>query len=229
VTAKSVFICADHGLAVFYFLQSDILSVLLEAGIQVVVLTEDNSKDAIQTRFGHPGLTVEGLRIDKINAYRRQVSPTTQWWVNFLRRAGASNGTNLAVVDSYIQQVKSEAHSRRRLIFPIMESIAQTMRRSRSLRQVFMRYQNRFTSNIYADLFEKYKPDLVIAASPGFRLDRFLLREAAARNIPSAAAIISWDSSSSYGLPGAHVDWITCWSEIQKQELMIFLINFQVE
>lgn len=220
MTAKSVFICADHGLAVFYFLQSDILSVLLEAGIQVVVLTEDNSKDAIQTRFGHPGLTVEGLRIDKINAYRRQVSPTTQWWVNFLRRAGASNGTNLAVVDSYIQQVKSEAHSRRRLIFPIMESIAQTMRRSRSLRQAFMRYQNRFTSNIYADLFEKYKPDLVIAASPGFRLDRFLLREAAARNIPSAAAIISWDSSSSYGLPGAHVDWITCWSEIQKQELM---------
>ncbi|GAH03708.1 unnamed protein product, partial [marine sediment metagenome] len=38
--------------------------------------------------------------------------------------------------------------------------------------------------------------------------------------IPTAAAIFSWDSSSSYGLPGAEVDWITCWSEIQKGELI---------
>ena len=32
--------------------------------------------------------------------------------------------------------------------------------------------------------------------------------------------MISWDSSSSYGLPGAPVDWMTCWSEIQKRELV---------
>jgi hypothetical protein len=220
MAAKRIFICADHGLAVFYFLQSDIPNAILDAGVEVVILTEDNSKGAIQARFGQPGLTVEGLRIDEINAYRRQVSPTSQWWIDFLRRAGASNGTNLAVVDSYIQQVKSEAHARRRLIFPIMETVAHIMRRSRLLRQTFMRYQNSFTSDIYTDLFEKYKPDLVIAASPGFRLDRYLLREAAAHNILSAAAIISWDSSSSYGLPGAQVNWITCWSEIQKRELM---------
>ena len=60
----------------------------------------------------------------------------------------------------------------------------------------------------------------MIAGSPGFRQDRYLLREAASRRIPTAAAIISWDSSSSYGLPGADIDWITCWSEIQKQELI---------
>jgi len=83
-----------------------------------------------------------------------------------------------------------------------------------------MRYQRRFTSSIYRDLFEKYDPALVIAASPGFRQDRYLLREAAARRVPTAAAIISWDSSSSYGLSGAPVDWITCWSEIQKGELV---------
>jgi CDP-glycerol glycerophosphotransferase (TagB/SpsB family) len=81
-------------------------------------------------------------------------------------------------------------------------------------------YQKRYTPPIYADLFEKYRPSLVIAGSPGFRQDRFLLREAAGRKIPTASAMISWDSSSSYGLPGAPVDWMTCWSEIQKRELM---------
>lgn len=218
--SKRVFICADHGLAVFYFLQSAIVSNLLEAGVEVVLLTEDKSTEAIASRYDHPGLTIEGLRLQQVQMYASNESATQQFWLDFLRRAGAAGGTNLAVVDSYIQQVKSEAHSRRRQLFPFMEGVARLMRRSRPARRALLRYQNRFTSNIYADLFEKYPPDLVIAGSPGFRQDRYLLREAVAQHIPTAAAIISWDSSSSYGLPGAEVDWITCWSEIQKQELI---------
>jgi hypothetical protein len=219
--SKRVFISADHGLAVFYFLQSEVVSTLLEAGVEVVVLTEDNSKGVIESRFGQPGLIVEGLRLDQVQKYTRQESPTLQWWLDFLRRAGSGGRANLAVVDSYIQQVKSEAHARRRRLFPFMETAARVLRSSRPARQALVRYQSRFTPGIYDDLFEKYRPDLVIAASPGFRQDRYLLRAARAHKIPTAASIISWDSSSSYGLPGAEVDWITCWSEIQKRELML--------
>lgn len=221
MSSKRVFISADHGLAVFYFLQSEVVSILLEAGVEVVVLTEDNSKDLIESRFGQPGLIVEGLRLDQIQKYTRQASPTIQWWLDFLRRAGSGGRANLAVVDSYIQQVKSEAHARRRRLLPLMETAARVLRSSRPARQALVRYQNRFTPSIYDDLFEQYRPSLVIAASPGFRQDRYLLRAARAHNIPTAASIISWDSSSSYGLPGAEVDWITCWSEIQKRELIL--------
>ncbi len=220
MTGRRAFLCADHGLAVFYFLQSDIVPTLLEAGVELVVLTEDKSKDLLARRFGRPGLTFEGLRLEQVQAYSRNFSPTQQWWLDFLRRAGAAGGTNLAVVDSYIQQVRSEAHARRRQLFPLMEAIARFMRMSRPMRQAVMRYQRRFNPELYRDLFEKYRPDLVITGSPGFRQDRYLLREAAARRVPSVAAIISWDSSSSYGLPGADVDWITCWSDMQKQELI---------
>lgn len=218
--SQRVFICADHGLAVFYFMQSDIIPTLLEAGLEVVVLTEDQSKDLVASRYGRPGVTFEGLRLDQVQAYTRLVSPTVQWWLDFLRRAGAAGGTNLEVVDAYIKQVKSEAHTRRRQLFPLMEAVARLMRNSRPARRALQATQKRFTPSIYTDLFEKYQPALVVAASPGFRQDRYLLREAAARRIPTAAAIISWDSSSSYGLPGASVDWITCWSEVQKQELI---------
>lgn len=220
MTLKRIFIVADHGLAAFYFLQSDIVTNLLDAGLEVVVLTEDNTRDAIADRFSRPGLVVEGLRLEQVQQYTKSVSPGMQWWLDFLRRAGAAGRINLAVVDSYIQQVKSEAHTRRRQFFPLMEATARLMRRSHPLRRALMNLQARFTPTIYADLFEKYKPALVIAGSPGFRQDRFILREATARRIPTAAAIISWDSSSSYGLPGAQVDCITCWSEIQKSELV---------
>jgi hypothetical protein len=220
MNSKCTFIVADHGLAVFYFLQSDIVTYLLEAGVNVVVLTEDATTHLVAEKFGRPGLSVEGLRLDQVRKYTRTVSPGVQWWLDFLRRAGAAGGTNLAVVDAYIQQVKSEAHPRRKQLFPLMEAVARFLRSSPAARGWLQNLQRRFTPNIYADLFEKYRPDLVVAGSPGFRQDRYLLREAAARKIPTAAAIISWDSSSSYGLPGAPVDWITCWSEIQKQELM---------
>ncbi len=223
---KRVFICADHGLAVFYFLKSDIVATLLDAGVEVILLTEDNTRQAIEERFGRPGLVVEGLRVDQVQAYLRTESPQMQYWLDFLRRAGAHNGTNLAAVDTYIEQVKSEAHARRRRILPLMLIISRAMRHSATMRRMVVNYQGRFTSQIYANLFEKYQPDLVITGSPGFRLDRYLLREAVARQVPTTSCIISWDSSSSYGLPGAQINGrnpahrITCWSQIQKDELV---------
>jgi hypothetical protein len=80
--------------------------------------------------------------------------------------------------------------------------------------------QARYTPGIYADLFERYRPDMTIAATPGWRLDRYLLRESAARGIPNAAGIVGWDNPSSYNVPGAPMDYASCWSEIQKQELV---------
>ena len=75
-------------------------------------------------------------------------------------------GVNLAVVDSYIQQVKSEAGGRRRQLFPLMEGIAHVMRRSRPARRALVRYQSRFTPDFYADLFEKYRPAWSSPARP---------------------------------------------------------------
>jgi hypothetical protein len=220
MASKRVFIVADHGLAIFYFFQSDVISTLLNRGIEAVILTDERSIDPIKERFGQPGLIFEGLRLSDVQKYINKSSPTVQWWLDFLRRAGAASGTNLAVVESYIRQVKSEAHARRKRLFPLMELLIKLLRRSRTARQALVRFQSRYTPDIYDDLFEKYRPDLVIASSPGFRQDRYILRAARKHQIPTTAAIFSWDSTSSYGLPGAEVNWITCWSEIQKKELV---------
>ena len=93
------------------------------------------------------------------------------------------------------------------------------LRRSEYARQLLIRAQQRLVPEIYEDLFDRYRPDLVVASTPGWRLDRFLLREAGQREIQTATTIVGWDNPSSYSLPGAKVDWVTCWSEIQKTEL----------
>ncbi len=217
---KRVFICADHGLAIIYFLQSAVVPTLLDAGVEVVVLTDDALIERVQARFGRSGMAVEGLRLAELRRYEFTVRPTMQWWLHFLRRAGASKQINLEAVDGFMNQVEDEAHPRRKKLFPIMRSFVGLMRRSKVLRGIVLKAQNRFTPDVYADLFEKYQPDLVVAATPGWRLDRYLLREAAVRSITTATVIVGWDNSSSYSLPGAPVDWATCWSEIQKTEMV---------
>jgi len=220
MSPERIFICADHGLAIVYFLQSDVVPVLLDAGIEVVLLTDDALQEHINRRFGRPGLVIEGLHLKQAKAYFQRHRNSTQWWLDFLRRAGASNRINLQAVDSYIHQVEAEAHARRRLLFPLMKGVVWGMRRSRTARQALVEYQYGFTPNIYTDLFERYHPDAVIASTPGWRWDRYLLREAARRRVPTGAVIVGWDNPSSYSLSGAPVDWITCWSEIQKEELV---------
>src|SRR5512143_3588009 len=96
---KRIFISADHGLAVIYFLQSDLVSTVLEAGHEVVIMTDDALVDGIQQRFSQPGLFVEGLQFKKANQYSAQTAPEAQWWLNFLRRVGSSNRINTAAMD----------------------------------------------------------------------------------------------------------------------------------
>jgi len=216
---RTVFISADHGLAVVYFLQSAVVPTLLEHGLQVVILTDDGLTQRLAQRFGRPGLHFEGLRLAQVRAYFRRHHYRAQWWLDFLRRAGASNRIPLGAVESYIQQVAFEARGRRRAFLQVARAYVALMRRFRWARQAVVRAQWRYTPDLYRDLFERYRPSLVVASTPGWRWDRYLLREAHFRHhTPTAAVIVGWDNTSSYSLPGAPVDALNVWSAIQRRE-----------
>jgi len=219
---KRIFISADHGMAVIYFLQSDVISTLLDAGVEVVVLTDDDTKDKIAAKFARPGLSFAGLRLKQAQAYADSVQPRRQWLLAYLRRVGGSWRINTQAMDSHIWEVWAENGWKFRLGVWLPAALAiLILRTSRLARRWLVRAQERFTPGLYTDLFEKYHPDLVIASTAGWRLDRYLLREAHQRGIPTLAAIVGWDNSSSYTIPGAPMDYATCWSQLQKDELVL--------
>lgn len=217
---KTIFICADHGLAIIYFLQSDVVKTLLEKRIRVVLLTDDGLTGQIQQRFGAPGLIVEGLRQKACQEYASEVNPTLQWWSNYVRRVGTSDRINTEAMDSYIRQVEAELTGRSRIPLPLARAAIRTMRKSKTARRWLVNWQMRFTPGIFADLFEKYQPSVVVSSTYGWRNDRYLLREALQRGVKAGAVIVGWDNPSSYGIPSCPLDFVTCWSEIQKQELV---------
>jgi hypothetical protein len=222
-SSKKVFISADHGMAIIYFLQSDVVPTLLEAGVEVVVLTDDETREKIAQRFARPGLTFEGLRLKRANDYAGKVSPRWQWLLAYLRRVGGSRRINTEAMDSHIWEVWAENSWKFRLGIWLPSALMILLLRNFSFaRKLLVRMQNRFTPDpgLYTDLFDKYQPDMIIASTPGWRMDRYLLRESARRGIPNMTVIVGWDNSSSYNISGADVQWATCWSELQKQELV---------
>ena len=76
---KKIFISADHGMAIIYFLQSDVVPTLLEAGVEIVILTDDETREKISQRFARPGLTFEGLRLKEANKFATTYQPRLQW------------------------------------------------------------------------------------------------------------------------------------------------------
>ncbi len=221
--SKRIFISADHGMAIIYFLQSDVVPTLLAAGLEVVLLTDDEIVPQLRSRFAHEGLTIEGLRLRQANDYARRVQPRLQWLLAYLRRVGGSRRINTAAMDSHIWEVWAENSWKFRLGIWLPSALAILLLRNASwARRLLVRMQNRFTPHpgLYADLFERYSPEMVVASTPGWRLDRYLLREANRRGIRTATVIVGWDNSSSYNIPGANVQWATCWSRLQKDELV---------
>ena len=169
------------------------------------------------------GLNFEGLRLKQANDYANKFKPRWQWLLVYLRRVGGSWRINTEAMDSHIWEVWAENGWKFRLGIWIPSALEILILRTFSLACKFLvRMQNRFIPrpNLYADLFEKYQPDLVIASTAGWRLDRYLLREATLHHAPTMAAIVGWDNPSSYSISGADMDYATCWSQLQKDELV---------
>ncbi|HEX7541736.1 MAG TPA: hypothetical protein VF352_06365, partial [Anaerolineales bacterium] len=219
--SKRIFVIADHGLALIYFLQSDVISTLLKAGVEVIFFTDDEARSAIEARFQQTGLIFEGLRLKECERYFQTVDPFIQRCLQMLRWVGGSKRINVKALDGNYQLLAKSFTGRGRFALPLLRAIIWLMRRSRILRRLVVQSQNRYTPYIYDDLFEKYQPDMVVSRTPGWRMDRYILREATVRGIRTVAVTIGWDNPSSYSQSGAPVDYITCWSEIQKEEYIL--------
>ena len=192
MTPKRVLISADHGLAIVYFLQTEVVPRLLQAGVEVKLLTEDSLVDRVRERFGGPALTVEGLRLDRAQHYADSRRPELQWWLAFLRRVGGSRRINTRAMDSYIEQVAVEESNWRRIWLPLGWLMIGLLRRSAAARRALVAAQARFSPMLYRDLLEAFRPDLVVASTPGWRLDRYLLREARAAGLRTAPGGVGW-------------------------------------
>src|SRR4030065_401643 len=111
-------ICADHGLALVYFLQTDVAPTLLDSGAEIVLLTEDGIAERGRPRFSHLPIPAGAMRLPAARSYERKAFDL-QWWIHFLRRVGGSRRINTRAMDSYVDQVAVEVSPRQGAVLPL--------------------------------------------------------------------------------------------------------------
>lgn len=220
-TKQTIFILLDHGLAHAYFFETDLALKLSQAGLRQVFLVPGNMVDLLREKYPGRDYVFESMRENEITAYRASHQEGLQEIYEYMRRVGMSGKGPLSYVETAKRRKEFEARGRRLVQLIALRPIIALMRQSLKLRQAFRRYfQRKFTADLYADLFERYQPNLVVSNMAGWRMDQYLLREANHRGIRTAVVIVGWDNPSSQGLPGAFIDHFNVWSAIQKQELV---------
>ena len=136
-----VFISADHGLSVIYFLQSDVISTLLKEGVEVVLFTDDEARPAIEERFHQPGIIFEGLRLKECERYFQTVDPFIQRSLQMLRWVGGSNRINVTAMDGNYHLLAGGFTGGGRFALPFLRTLIWLMRRSYLLRRLVVRAQ----------------------------------------------------------------------------------------
>ena len=134
-----VFIVADHGLAVVYFLQTDVLATLLGGGVEVVLLTDDGLVEQIRQKFGQPGLSVEGLRLKEARRYFDTQAHMAQYWLHFLRWMGGSDRVNCEAMNGHLRQMQHETSRGGKLLMPFIRAAVALLRKSRAARRALVK------------------------------------------------------------------------------------------
>lgn len=77
-----------------------------------------------------------------------------------------------------------------------------------------------FSPKRYVSLFETWKPDLLVTASPGFhsQKDIPLIREAQNRGVRTLCAIFSWDNLTTNGIFPTRPEYLAVWNELMREE-----------
>lgn len=221
LSLKTVLIYVDHGLMIGYYLYTGLAERLTAKGLRLVFLVQDELLERMREEFkGNNQILFESSREKETIQYRDTHLPGLQEIIEHVRGASMSPRVLLTYVDTHRQRKEYEAKGRWKFTLKATRPLITLLRASRLFRQAFEKLQSvLFSPKLFADLFEHYKPSLVISSTAGWRLDRYLLREARQRGYPTAMTVIGWDNPSCFGMPGARVDYANVWSDIHVREL----------
>jgi hypothetical protein len=218
---KTIMLYADHGLTLANFLLTDLARFITDHDARMVLLVQDALIPRLRQDFAaNPQLIFESSRAPQALEYQNAYRPDKQDTVEVERKSSLDSKVPLTYVDHHLHRKEFEASGSQSLLLLATRYEINRLRGNPKTRAHFIDQQHDwFTSSIYGNLLDRYKPDLVLAPTAGWGLDRFLLREAYQRQIPTGMVADSWDGSSTNGLPGAHVKYACVWSDVQKWEL----------
>ena len=219
--ARTVFLVVHQGFIARLLLRTDILPTLKAAGCRVVILAPAAAIGSLELEHADEQVIVEPLRTPPKRAGERSM---LWWWTLHLRHYAIANGHRTRALREKAERFPGRSMAGQPVERRIFTLLLHALWRSRRLRRAVLALElKRYVEEVHRDLFERYAPDLVVTASPGyFKPDARLLREASLHGVPSASVILSWDNPTSKGYRGADPDLVVTWSARMREQMVEF-------
>ena len=217
---STIAIAIQQGFSARTLLQTEVLDTLLEAGVDVVVLTSDPV--AIRGYLDGRGLSHVAVEQLDTRGYAKRGHGLRRYLFRQLR----AYGTRTRTVDDHFEMELKDAWRGRRpgglAALLLVWLVTRLMRWSPAFMKWVVALENRWDSpRVHDEFFETYRPDALVLTSLGtFDYDHYVIREAHRHGVLVITYVQSWDNTSVQGLGVNLTDQVIVWSQVMRNELV---------
>ncbi len=224
--APTIVIAAAQGFEARLLLRTEIFSALRESGARLVLLVPNPEEVYMREEFNSENVYLEQLRIEDYRAFGhthrlKSLLPSIRRYTANWHRGPKEWRQTLQ--DYFTWAIKSLTRRKSGAVFKVLLWVAVwSARRFSFVRRALFHFENWVCQPRYHhEMFQKYKPDLLVVSSPGYvDWHAFLMREARHHGVKTASVVLAPDYPTCMGYPGAQPDHVVVWNETMRQELI---------
>ena len=206
-----VFVSVPHGAAAGNVLRTGLVRRLLDAheSVEVVLLSPLVKDSAFAREFEHPRVRLEDLPPHRPAGLEARLFALVQ--AGYID-SGITESVRIRRAEAVAKKSIRWIRAKRLVAGALAPSIVRKDSRYSLI--------DRMVSHAAAEeLFERYRPALLVSSSPGLIFAEVpLLRTAVRRRVRSMAVDPSWDNFTNKLLPVRRVDRLLVWNDLMKQE-----------
>jgi len=222
---QTILIPINNGIAYRYICQTEIFSSIQKQAKKVIILVPNPSDSFYNKLRKYNNVIIEDYKEGDYENYIKssKIHNLLRLSSSFIQNAKyditTTKGHHAVFINDYRnnnQRLKSK------IFLLIINQLVFWGRQIKMVRKSILLLENLFfTPHIHKDLFNKYKPDLLLVTSLGtFNYDQLFMRQAKKNQTKVVSLILSWDNTTTRGYPSAKSDLIITWSDIMKKELI---------
>ena len=222
---KTIIISAYRNVSIRYLLYGEILDQLIESGLRVVVLVNEENLDYYINKFKDKKIIIEPIFYFKnLRTLRSRLGSV----LNTYRLCTSPQGKKInknTTVDIFKKIYKKEwsENIKGYGVFLLILLVSNVASKSLLIRNLMIKLESLiFKGKQYDNLFKKYDPELLIVSSVGHMLDLYIMNSSKRNNTKIMTIFHNWDGPTTKGYRANEIDYAVVWNQTMKKEVEIY-------
>lgn len=217
---KTIIISVPMGRGVKDMLRSDVLKILKSNNVRIILLTPAFNEEDFIEEFKDENVVIRELKRYKPSICEKALESISN---QILWNASVSYNRTMEIKDNVLKRNHYHVYLRHKIMRAVF---GKNKKHLKTLEKLDLRF---FKDPYYADLFNEYKPSLLVTTGTvDFNEERPLMKRARENKVPIVSRILSWDNLTKARRPPVKADKLIVWNNNMKKEAIEYW-NFSGE